>query len=583
MTTTFSDLGLSEKMLKKIEAKGYKAPSEIQAGVIPLLLNGDKDIVGQAQTGTGKTAAFALPILERIDPTSNGIQALILAPTRELAIQVAAEIESFAGRDFKILTIYGGQPISGDLRELRRNPQIIVGTPGRVKDHIVKKKSLKLENMKYFILDEADEMLNIGFKEEIEEIMEYTPKEKKVLLFSATMPREILNIAHKYMGDYDTVKIEKKNLTNASITQKHYEVAPRDKFDALCRIIDLEESFYSIIFCKTKMDVDDVASRLVQKGYPAEGIHGDVEQKGREKILRRFKEKKITVLVATDVAARGIDVNDVTHVINYSLPDNPETYTHRIGRTGRAGKDGIAITLAGRADFRKLNHIERIIKAKIPKEHLPNAKEVIVMKKKRLVTSIEALITTNTGLDSFSALAEAVLKTNEDPKLVVQALLQQAFKTDFDEASYKNVIEKDFSNRPERADRNRSNFSTEVESGEQRIFIAKGKKDDMNPGSLIQFLERSANMNLGDVGKIDILDNFSYMNLQSDKAQEILTVFKELDPRKPLVVQAKARTNGGGGTGGRSGGYRGSRDSGSRGSSRGGRDSGGRGGYQGRR
>ncbi len=547
MTVKFSDLGLSEKILKKIEAKGYETPSEIQAGVIPLLLNGEKDIVGQAQTGTGKTAAFALPILERIDPKSNGIQALILAPTRELAIQVADEIESFAGRDFKVLTIYGGRPIGNDLRELKRNPQIIVGTPGRVKDHIVKKRSLKLENMKYFILDEADEMLNIGFKEEIEEIMEYTPKNKKVLLFSATMPREILNIAHKYMGDYDTVKIEKKNLTNPLITQKHYEVAPRDKFDALCRIMDLEEDFYAIIFCQRKMDVDDVASRLVQKGYPAEGIHGDVEQKGREKILRRFKEKKITVLVATDVAARGIDVNDVTHVINYSLPDNPETYTHRIGRTGRAGKQGTAITLAGRADFRKLSHIERVIKAKIPKEHLPNAKDVIQMKKKRLVTDIEAAIEANKGLDNFAELADTLLKAHDEPKVVLQALLQRAYKNDFDEAAYKTVIEKNFSDRPDRGDRNRGNFSTEIENGEQRIFIAKGKKDNMNPGSLIQFLERSANMNLGDVGKIDILDNFSYMNLQVEKASEVLSVFKDLNPRKPLVVQAKARTNGGGG------------------------------------
>lgn len=279
-----------------------------------------------------------------------------------------------------------------------------------------------------------------------------------------------------------------------------------------------------------------------------------MEQKGREKILRRFKEKKITVLVATDVAARGIDVNDVTHVINYSLPDNPETYTHRIGRTGRAGKDGIAITLAGRADYRKLSHIERVIKAKIPKEHLPNAKDVIKMKKKRLITDVTTSIEENKGLDSFAELAETLLASHAEPKMVLQAVLKKAYNTDFDEASYKTVIEKNFSDRPAREDRNRGNFSTELANGEQRIFIAKGKKDNMNPGSLIQFLERSANMNLGDVGKIDILDNFSYMNLQVEKASEVLGVFKDLNPSKPLVVQAKARTNGGGGT---RGGYRG--------------------------
>lgn len=334
--TTFADLGLSPEMLEKIAKKGYQYPSAIQAGVIPLLLNGDKDIIGQAQTGTGKTASFALPILERLDQKSEHVQALILAPTRELAIQVAEEIKSFTDAKTKVQLLYGGQNIRDEISGLKRKPQIVVGTPGRVIDHLSKKKTLRIENLNYFVLDEADEMLNIGFKEEIEEIIQFTPEQKKVLLFSATMPKGIKDIVHKYIKDHDKISIERKELTNSNIEQKCYKVSVRDKFEALCRVVEVEFDFYGIIFCKTKADVDDVAARLMNRGYKVEGIHGDIDQKMREKTLARFKNGAIKILVATDVAARGIDVNNLTHVVNYSLPDNPETYTHRIGRTGRA-------------------------------------------------------------------------------------------------------------------------------------------------------------------------------------------------------------------------------------------------------
>jgi ATP-dependent RNA helicase DeaD len=329
----FSDLGLSDKMLKAIEAKGYEYPSPVQAGVIPLLLNGDKDIIGQAQTGTGKTASFGIPLLERLDKNAKGVQAMILAPTRELAIQVAEEIQSFAIDGVNIQLLYGGQNVRDELQGLKRGPQIVVGTPGRVKDHLIKRRTLNLDNINYFILDEADEMLNIGFKEEIEEILEHTPQEKKVLLFSATMPRSIQDIVHKYIKDHDTVTIQREEKTNKNITQVCYKVKEGDKFEALCRVIEVEFDFYGIIFCRTKADVDDVASRLMNRGYKVEGIHGDIDQSMREKTLARFKNKSISILVATDVAARGIDVNNLTHVVNYSLPDSAETYTHRIGRT----------------------------------------------------------------------------------------------------------------------------------------------------------------------------------------------------------------------------------------------------------
>ena len=271
--TTFRDLGLSEKLLEAIEKKGYQYPSEIQAGVIPLLLNGDRDIVGQAQTGTGKTAAFGLPLLDRLNIDKSGVQAMILAPTRELAIQVANEIKSFADARVRVTLLYGGQNIRDELMELKRGPHIVVGTPGRVKDHLITKRTLNLSTIDYFILDEADEMLNIGFREEIEEILTHTPENKKTLLFSATMPREILNLVKQYMHEYDTVAIQSKTTISDRITQIYYEVAPRNKFEALSRVIDMTEDFYGIVFCKTKMDVDEVASKLIGRGIKAEAIH----------------------------------------------------------------------------------------------------------------------------------------------------------------------------------------------------------------------------------------------------------------------------------------------------------------------
>lgn len=588
---TFRDLGLSEKLLAAIEAKGYKYPSEVQAGVIPLLLSGDKDIIGQAQTGTGKTAAFGLPLLDRLDMNKSGVQAMILAPTRELAIQVANEIKSFADPRVKIILLYGGQNIRDELMELKRGPHIVVGTPGRVKDHLITKRTLNLSTIDYFILDEADEMLNIGFREEIEEILAHTPENKKTLLFSATMPREILNLVKQYMHDYDTVAIQSKTTISDRITQVYYEVAPRNKFEALSRVIDMTEDFYGIVFCKTKMDVDEVASKLIGRGIKAEAIHGDIEQKNREKVLARFKSRKISILVATDVAARGIDVEDLTHVVNYSLPDNAEVYTHRIGRTARAGKTGTAINFVSRLDTRKLFGIERLLKQKMTQGTIPGAKEVVELQKKRLVGNIANLMN-DEKLHEFESMAQSLLELG-DPKTVLAAMLKNAHADKFNEDSY-NII---------------SESAPLAPTGEQRIFIARGKLDNLDPGSLIRFIENEVGMKLGDVGKIDVLEKFSYMNVQVKDAEQILHHFKELNPRQPLVVQAKARNDGGGyassggssrdggGRGGYSGGgfkksysgggstdrrgdglgYSGggsnSRSSGTRGSSRGGRES----------
>lgn len=537
----FSDLGLSDKMLAKITAKGYEFPSAIQAWVIPLLLNGDKDIIGQAQTGTGKTAAFAIPVLERIDAHSRDIQTLILAPTRELAIQVAEEIKSFADNSIKIQLLYWGQNIRDELSGLKSGPQIVVGTPGRVIDHLTKRNTLNIDKIKYFILDEADEMLNIGFKEEIEEIITYTPKEKKVLLFSATMPRWIQDIVHKYIKDHDKVSIERKELTNSNIEQKCYKINERDKFEALCRVIEVEFDFYWILFCRTKADVDEVAAKLMSRWYKVEWIHGDIEQKMREKTLARFKNGAIKILVATDVAARWIDVNNLTHVVNYSLPDNPETYTHRIGRTGRAWNKWEAISFVSRKDSRMLSWIETAIKSKIKVEKLPEVSDVIEFKKKRLIDNTRELLQNKDELH-YIDLAKDLLDLGNPPEEIIAAILKEGYWKEFSTTHYSDLKEESFSSdsrweRADRGDRWERGFSPVP--GQRRLFVAKWKLDWFTPGSLIQFIEREAGYKLWDVGNIDIMREFSFINLSDDDSSFVLKKFKELNPQKPVIVEAK--------------------------------------------
>jgi ATP-dependent RNA helicase DeaD len=361
---SFEKLGLSESSLNAIRKKGFKRPTDIQREVIPRLLEGNKDIIGQSQTGTGKTAAFALPLIELIEEDIKDVQAIVITPTRELAIQVADEIRSLRGeKRIYVLPVYGGQPIGPQIKSLRKGVHIVVGTPGRVIDHI-ERGTLSLDGVKYFILDEADRMLDMGFIEDIERILRHTNEEKRVLMFSATIPREILRLARRYLKDYEVIRIQEKSLAPEQVEQYYLEVHPRNKFKLLCRILD-DENFYGIVFCQTKKETRELAAELRAKGYKAEALNGDIPQKGRERILERFRRGKTKVLVATDVAARGIDVKDLTHVINYSVPQNPEAYVHRIGRTGREGKKGKAVTFVAPWESPKLRDIERIARVKL--------------------------------------------------------------------------------------------------------------------------------------------------------------------------------------------------------------------------
>ena len=529
---TFRDLGIREDILEAIEKKGYQNPSPIQERVIPVFLTGDKDIIWQAQTWTWKTASFGIPLLQLIDSKAKTTKAIILCPTRELAIQVSDEINSFSP-DNKISTLllYGGNPIRDEIRELKNKPNIIIWTPWRVIDHLNKWR-LHLEDLEYFVLDEADEMLNIWFREEIEEIMKSTPKNKKTLLFSATMPKAIMDIVKNYMQDYDLISVKAENMTNTNIDQKYFEVRRESKFDALTRIIELQENFYAIIFCKTKLDVDELASRLMNAGYLAEWIHWDIEQKMREKILARFKSKKTKILVATDVAARWIDVNDVTHVVNYSLPENPEIYTHRIWRTARAGKTWTAITFISNSERRRIFFFENVIKAKIKREVLPSISEVIEAKKWNLVENVKSLIEEKDCRD-YIDLSRELLEIENDAEMIISALIKKFYWNQLKEENYAE-IKQDF----------RTEKSSKNSSWENRLFVAKWRKSWIsNPWDLLNFLWTEAWISMKNAGKIEIFNDFSYINVPEYEAEIILQVFKQQNKRKPVVVKAKAKTN----------------------------------------
>lgn len=521
----FAALGLSEKTIKALAKKGFEEPSPIQALTIPVLLKGEKDVVGQAQTGTGKTAAFGLPILEMINKSNGNVRAIVLAPTRELAIQVAEEINSFAnGRKLKIVPVYGGQSIELQIRQLKKGVDIVVGTPGRVQD-LIDRKVLKLDKLEYFILDEADEMLNMGFVEDIEKILESTNKDKRMLFFSATMPKEILKIAENHMRkDYEIIKVESKELTTNLTDQIYFEVKQKDKFEALCRIIDLEPEFYGIVFCRTKNDVNELAGKLNDRGYDAGELHGDITQNHREVTLNRFKAKKLSILVATDVAARGIDVNDLTHVVNYAIPQEAESYVHRIGRTGRAGKEGTAITFMTPSEYKKLLQIKRITKTDIRKEKLPEIKDVILSRKHRIIENITNILQEG-NLNGFLDMAKDLLKEG-NPEEIVASLLKSAYEDVLDTSNYNEIEE-----------------ATVDHTGKTRLFIALGRVDKITPKKLVEFIVKESSIDKNKIKGVEVYENFSFMSVPFAEAEVILDIFKKVRKgRKPLVEKAKEKS-----------------------------------------
>ena len=521
--SAFKKLGLSDNVLEALKKKGFEEPTQIQERIIPVFLNKEVDIIGQAQTGTGKTAAFGLPLIEKLKENSSQVQVLILTPTRELALQVSEEINSLKGnKNLHIIAIYGGQSIEQQLRRLYRGVDIVVGTPGRILDHLGRK-TLNLRNISHLILDEADEMLNMGFIEDVEEIIKNTNDNKRMLLFSATIPSRIVTLAQKYMKKYEVIRIQKEQLTTELTDQIYFEVESSDKFEALCRIIDVEHEFYGLIFCRTKIDVDNLAHSLIDRGYDADGLHGDISQHQRERILDKFRKKRITILVATDVAARGIDIASLTHVINYSLPQDTEYYVHRVGRTGRAGKEGTAITFVTPSEYRQLIFIKRIAKTNIRKEKLPGIRDVINTKKTKIKDELLTIITSKDYVDYFDWAGE-LLKDN-DPAKVLAALLRYSFQDELDEKSYNEIRETSIDKK-----------------GTTRLFVALGSSSGMSSKKLVDFIQHKTKIDNRKIQDIRIFENFSFITVPFEEAEVILKVFKrEQGGRRPIIEKAREK------------------------------------------
>ncbi len=557
----FKNLGLTDKTLKALAKKGYEKPSPIQELTIPALLLGDKDIIGQAQTGTGKTAAFSLPIIENIDENGKNIQAIVLTPTRELAVQVSEEMHALSyGRKIRVAPVYGGQSMEFQIKQLKKGVDVVVGTPGRVMD-LMGRGILKIDNLKFFVLDEADEMLNMGFVEDIEKILESTNEDKKMLFFSATMAPEILKIAKNHMKEHEILSVKARELTTDLTDQIYFEVKDRDKFEALCRIMDLATDFYGIVFCRTKNDVNELVGKLNDRGYDAEGLHGDISQNHREVTLKRFKNKKLNVLVATDVAARGIDVNDLSHVINYAIPQEAEAYVHRIGRTGRAGKKGTAITFITPSEYRKLMYIQKIVKTEIRQEKLPRIKDIIEAKKGRIMSEIDAIIE-NGEFKNFDKMTNDLL-LNSDPHTIIAALLKNAYDHELDESNYSEISVSSDRRDSTRGDRNPRDSRDSREpreprerrardtdrvpeedsldtTGKVRLFIAIGKKDGITLKKLLDKISKKANVAESKIRNVELYENFSFVSVPFKEAEIIIDAFEvERTGKKPLIEKAK--------------------------------------------
>ena len=522
----FNELGLSEDALNAIIQKGFEEPTEIQSLTIPVMLRETCNIIAQAQTGTGKTAAFGLPLLDMIEPESENVNALVLVPTRELAIQVSEEIHTLRGKkNIRTVPIYGGQSIEQQFRRLKKSVQIIVGTPGRIIDHI-RRRTLDFSKIDYLILDEADEMLNMGFIDDMEEIMKHTNDTKRTLLFSATMPERIKSLANKYMEGYKLLTVETEQLTTDLTEQIYFEVKASDKLEALCRIIDIEDNFYGLVFCRTKNDVDKLVNQLLDRGYDAEAIHGDINQARRERTLNKFKDMKINILVATDVAARGIDVINLTHVINYSLPHDAEAYVHRIGRTGRAGNEGTAITFITPSEYKRLVYIQKFANTDIKKSTIPDVEEIIKAKKQKIENDLQAIMDEKIEEKYFSW-SKHLLKQN-NPTVILASLLNYCFEDEINPEVYGTI--KPVYTKEENLDK----------QGITRLFVARGKRDGINERSLVDMIMSRVTIKKRQIKDVQVLNNFSFINVPFSKAEMIIQSFHEKGS-KPLITYSKDR------------------------------------------
>ncbi|WP_244930590.1 DEAD/DEAH box helicase [Nocardioides sp. W7] len=525
---TFADLGLDDAVLKALKDVGYETPSAIQAATIPPLLAG-RDVVGLAQTGTGKTAAFALPILSRLDVKQKKPQALVLAPTRELAIQVCEAFEKYAAhlKGVHVLPVYGGQAYGVQLSALRRGVHIVVGTPGRIMDHL-DKGTLDLSELRFLVLDEADEMLNMGFAEDVETILASTPAEKNVALFSATMPAQIRRISKKYLNDAQEITVKGKTATAANITQRYLMVSYPQKVDALTRILEVENFEGMIVFVRTKSETESLAEKLRARGFSAAAINGDVAQAQRERTVNQLKSGKLDILVATDVAARGLDVERISHVVNYDIPTDTESYVHRIGRTGRAGRSGDAISFVTPRERYLLKHIEKATRQPLTQMQLPSPEDVNVTRLTRFDEQITAALQQTARIERFREIIDHYVRHHDVPEADVAAALAVVAQGDepllLDPAAQKPVREPrgEERERPERsASRERRGSRSDVPMALYRINV--GKRHKVEPRQIVGAIANEGGLRRADFGQIQIRPDFSLVELPADLGSEVFT------------------------------------------------------------
>jgi len=589
----FSTLGIRHDIVNAITELGFENPTPIQEQSIPVLLSGSNDFVGLAQTGTGKTAAFGLPLLELLDFEENYPQALILCPTRELCLQITSDINNYAKnmKNVHVVAVYGGANISDQLRQIKRGVQIVVATPGRMLD-IINRKAIDFSQVQFVVLDEADEMLNMGFQEDIDSILSTTPEDKKTWLFSATMPTEVRRIAKKYMTDPFELTMGTKNTGNVNIEHEYYIVKARDKYAAFKRIVDFNPEIFGIVFCRTKIETQEIAESLMKDGYNADALHGDLSQQQRDKVMKRYRDRSLQLLIATDVAARGIDVNDVTHVINYSLPDEIENYTHRSGRTGRAGKTGISIAIINSKELGKIRHIERTIGKQFTKAEIPTGFDVC---EKQLFAMIHKVHNVEVNEEQIEQYIPRIMDEFKD--LDKEAIIKRFASLEFNrfleyysKAPDLNVSSDDRgyerTERGDRAERGDRSFKSSTSPGYTRLFMNLGSVDDFTRGDMLGFICNNTKISGKSVGKIDLKGVFTFFEVEESAVNQVIEGFKSVDfqGRDVRIELAGDRE---GGSSERGGSYRGSggggrREGGSgggyRGGSGGGRREGGSGG-----
>ncbi|WP_223550718.1 MULTISPECIES: DEAD/DEAH box helicase [Aestuariivivens] len=535
---TFQNLGLNKDLLQAITDLGFTTPSEVQEKAIPVLLNSETDLVALAQTGTGKTAAFGFPMLQKINIESRTTQGLILSPTRELCLQITNEMKLYGKycKGLNVVAIYGGASITEQAREVKRGAQIIVATPGRMKD-MISRNLVDISKIEYSVLDEADEMLNMGFKEDITDILSHTPKDKNTWLFSATMPNEVAAIAKNFMHQPQEITVGKKNEGSSQVSHEYYLVNSRDRYLALKRLADANPDIFSVVFCRTKRDTQKVAEKLIEDGYNAGALHGDLSQNQRDLVMKAFRNNQIQMLVATDVAARGIDVDDITHVINYQLPDEIETYTHRSGRTGRAGKTGVSMVIISKSEIRKIKSIERIIKKQFNKKDIPNGMEICEVQLMSLANKVHNT-KVNHDIDNYLGKINDLFEDTTKDELI-----KKFFSVEF--SRFYNYYQK----APDlnASESSKSNDDDRPVGNSTRYFINVGKKDGYDWMSLKDFLRDLLELGKDDLFKVEVKDSFSFFNTENELQEKVLSFFTDFKYNGRFVNVEVSENRGGGG------------------------------------